>query len=67
MSKGHKLRKDKKMCKNCYERPALFVSTIRRHAKGILRIGRRAVIKTDRNHDLCGQCRRSLEASYAHK
>lgn len=43
-----KRRKDRKLCKGCGERPALFLSP-----------SRRRFITKDDGHELCGQCERA--------
>ncbi len=62
-----KLRKSRKLCSECGKRPALFIRRMRIHGGQRLRLGRNAIVKTDRQHDLCSQCKRALNARmYAH-
>ena len=67
MAKGHKLRKDKKLCRGCHKRPALYIKHVRKRKSGITTLGKRQVAKTDKYHDLCGRCRRSLVDSVCAK
>ncbi len=60
----HGLRKDRKLCRGCWERPALFIIRVRKRRSGTTRLGRRFIIKIDRDHDLCIQCHRSLGNSF---
>ena len=63
MSKKLKLLKDKKLCRGCLKRPAIFISRIWSRNGETKRRGRKAVVKSDMDHNLCRQCRRSLEDS----
>ena len=54
------LRKHRKFCKGCHKRPAIFLSTVRKKKGGIEKLGKRVIVKTDKTHDLCLQCRRSV-------
>jgi len=57
-----KLRKRRKLCVECGKRPALFIRRMRIHGGRRDRLGRNAVVKTDRQHDLCSQCKRALNS-----
>lgn len=50
------IRKNRKLCTKCRKRPAEY---IRISKDGKIRVGAR------RDHDLCGQCHRSLAQSIA--
>lgn len=60
-----KLRKDRKICQKCEERPAKFILRYRR-GKFIQRLGRKALVRSDKDHSLCPRCYRSeLQSSLA--
>ncbi len=56
-------RRHRKLCRMCQERPALFIMRIRRRLDTIIRLGKRFIIKTDKDHDLCIRCKRSITNS----
>lgn len=53
------IRKSRKTCKCCGRRRALFVRKVRAGRNGKTRLGKRAVVKTDKDHVLCQQCHRA--------
>jgi hypothetical protein len=57
-----KLRKRRKLCSECGRRPALFIRRMRIHGGRRERLGRNVIVKTDRQHDLCPQCKRALNS-----
>lgn len=61
--KRQKFRKRKKLCRNCGERDARFIRRKQKKKKVTHRLGRKSLVKTDRSHDLCPRCNRSLTQS----
>ena len=62
------IRKHRKFCKGCHKRPAIFLSTVRKKKGRIEKLGKRVIVKADKTHDLCLQCRRSLgDSFYVHQ
>ena len=52
-------RLNERLCRICQKRPALFIRRIR--------WTKQLVVRRDKDHDLCGQCHRSLSARFRQK
>lgn len=58
--KIRQLRRLRKICSGCGERTALFQPRRRIRGQGRERLGGKKRPRTDKLHDLCGQCRRDM-------
>ncbi len=59
------MKKDRKVCKNCLDRPARVIFRMRIQRRKKKRLGRRAFVSMAKGHDLCARCRRDLVNSFS--